>query len=493
MAWSAFTEEYALAAVGGDLDLSGDALMATFADSIFLGWFVFLTLFLHDTAAIGSPRVQRLPLVRLAAALGYQPFVLLRSDLARIAVRGPGQPPRVPAIADPAPIISAVLAIVVGLCLLASVYELSRLPARPGRGPPAAAVAGGRRRAAGPASRRVRGVLRGLRLRGVADHGLLHHHAVAGRGLSVVSYRLYDVERVVTDSSAYALSTGAVLAAFGLFVLAITSSIPPPPLSSLPSAPTLAATGARAAGVRLGLVRVDRRFNRRRFDAVRVVERRAGRRARRTSRSAVPHRVRRPAAPSPVFARGPGAGSLPTAGLRRLWRARRSTRAARRGDRADRVRPGRTDAGVVEAVRRAAAEIDNVALRAELARQVELIDRVAGLDSPTAHLEERRRIERDLHDGAQQRLLAIALQLQSARVNGDRTCSAPRSTAPIARPRGRPSRSCATWPAGCSRPRSPAAGCTAAVDDLAGRIPLRIRSTSSSQRSPRGSRARPGS
>ena len=36
----------------------------------------------------------------------------------------------------------------------------------------------------------------------------------------------------------------------------------------------------------------------------------------------------------------------------------------------------------------------------------------------TAHLEERRRIERDLHDGAQQRLLAIALQLQSAKVNG---------------------------------------------------------------------------
>ena len=43
MAWSAFTEEYALAAVGGDLDLPGGTLMATFADSSFLGWFVFLT------------------------------------------------------------------------------------------------------------------------------------------------------------------------------------------------------------------------------------------------------------------------------------------------------------------------------------------------------------------------------------------------------------------------------------------------------------------
>jgi signal transduction histidine kinase len=62
--------------------------------------------------------------------------------------------------------------------------------------------------------------------------------------------------------------------------------------------------------------------------------------------------------------------------------------------------------------------MDNVALRAELARQVKLI-RESRARLSTAHLEERRRIERDLHDGAQQRLLAIALQLQSARLNGD--------------------------------------------------------------------------
>ena len=37
-------------------------------------------------------------------------------------------------------------------------------------------------------------------------------------------------------------------------------------------------------------------------------------------------------------------------------------------------------------------------------------------------------MERDLHDGAQQHLLAIALQLQSAQVNGDESCSATRWT-----------------------------------------------------------------
>jgi signal transduction histidine kinase len=66
----------------------------------------------------------------------------------------------------------------------------------------------------------------------------------------------------------------------------------------------------------------------------------------------------------------------------------------------------------------AAAELDNARLRAELARQVGEIaasrTRLAG-----AQRRERRRIERDLHDGAQQSLLALAFELQSAQLNGD--------------------------------------------------------------------------
>jgi signal transduction histidine kinase len=81
--------------------------------------------------------------------------------------------------------------------------------------------------------------------------------------------------------------------------------------------------------------------------------------------------------------------------------------------------PAQTERSIAEAVARAAAaEIHNVALRAELARQVEVVTE-SRARLATAHLEERRRIERDLHDGAQQRLLAIALQLRSARLNGD--------------------------------------------------------------------------
>jgi signal transduction histidine kinase len=80
--------------------------------------------------------------------------------------------------------------------------------------------------------------------------------------------------------------------------------------------------------------------------------------------------------------------------------------------------PAHVDRDVVTAVAsEAAAEIDNVALRADLARQVDVVTE-SRARLATAHLDERRRLERDLHDGAQQRLLAIALQLQSARLNG---------------------------------------------------------------------------
>ena len=75
-------------------------------------------------------------------------------------------------------------------------------------------------------------------------------------------------------------------------------------------------------------------------------------------------------------------------------------------------------------------------------------------------LSERRRLERDLHDGAQQRLVALSLQLGLARAKLDqRPARRPRrcSTAP-ARSCARRSRSCASSPAASTRPCSPTAG-----------------------------------
>ena len=71
---------------------------------------------------------------------------------------------------------------------------------------------------------------------------------------------------------------------------------------------------------------------------------------------------------------------------------------------------------------------------------------------------ERRRLERNLHDGAQQRLVSLSLLLGLAPAASTRTRRpAPCSTA-SARTSARRSRSCASWPAGSIPPCSPTAG-----------------------------------
>jgi signal transduction histidine kinase len=75
---------------------------------------------------------------------------------------------------------------------------------------------------------------------------------------------------------------------------------------------------------------------------------------------------------------------------------------------------------IVEVLRVAAPELDNARLRAAIAVQLQEV--LASRRRITqAQVDERRRIERDLHDGAQQRLLGAAAQLQAALLNGDPT------------------------------------------------------------------------
>jgi signal transduction histidine kinase len=135
--------------------------------------------------------------------------------------------------------------------------------------------------------------------------------------------------------------------------------------------------------------------------------------------------------------------------------------------------PQRTENSVVEAVgHEAAAEIDNLGLRAELARQVEEVTesraRLAG-----AHLEERQRIERDLHDGAQQRILAIALQLRSARVNGADDALRDEVDRAIA-DLGLTVQELRDLASGLQPAALAGGGLRAAIEDLASRIPLQL-------------------
>jgi signal transduction histidine kinase len=65
----------------------------------------------------------------------------------------------------------------------------------------------------------------------------------------------------------------------------------------------------------------------------------------------------------------------------------------------------------------ATGELENAGLRAKLSLQLAEV-RDSRSRIAAAQLTERRRIERNLHDGAQQRLLALALQLRAAQLNG---------------------------------------------------------------------------
>lgn len=405
MAWSGFSEEQALR--------TDNLLLATFSDSSWVWWFVFVALALQLTPP-SSARGWRLPLATVALGVVAQLLMLFRPKSLEPPFAGQRSPWAVSQLEGLLNTLSYVVVLGLGVCLLASVFVLVRAWGRAqdedrrqllwlvaGVAPMAPAVV-----AAYALSFLGFDRLAGLPLT-IAFMAL-----AGGAALSVLRYRLYDVERVVTDSAAYALASGAVIVAFGLVVVVISRTTP---LAETSQLPTIAATLVGVAVARQSYLwarrAVDRRVNRTRFDAVEAV--RQGLAVGPTDLDAVLGRA----------LRDPGARILYRAGEASWVTA--AGHPATPGEHAVEVRgarvefdPDRVDRDVATVVaKEAAAEIDNVALRAELARQVEVVTE-SRARLATAHLDERRRLERDLHDGAQQRILAIALQLQSARLNG---------------------------------------------------------------------------
>jgi signal transduction histidine kinase len=473
VAWSAFSDEYARAALGGRPDLPQGELVATLSDSSFVGWFVLLTLCLHYTTGDATPaRLRRLPEVTVGSAALFQACALLR-DVELAGYDGVTSPWSSPAVAGPASVVGAVAVVLLGLCLLAACYEL----------------VAGFRRSRGEARQRLLWLVAGAVPLGpavVASFAVSYagYDWVAGpilvacvvtlslgAALSVLRYRLYDVERVVTDSAAYALSSGAVVAAFGLVVLVITRTVPTgkdSPLSAVLA--TLAAVGVARPVYLWVRNAVDRRFNRRRFDALRMVERGL------EPGGADVEDLLRGALGDPsatlVFASRDGwvaADGRVTEGTPH------AVDIVRHGAVTARLRfdPARTDPSVVTAVAAtASAEIDNLGLRAELARQVEQVSE-SRTRLATAHLDERRRMERDLHDGAQQHLLAIALQLQSAQINGDESVLRDEVDRAVAQ-LGVTVQELRSLANGLQPAALAGGGLRAAVEELAGRVPLRV-------------------
>jgi hypothetical protein len=96
----------------------------------------------------------------------------------------------------------------------------------------------------------------------------------AGLGIGMFRYQLYDVDRVINRTLVYGLLTAALGLAYaaGSLVFALVAGAGSDPPSWLVAAATLVAAAVfRPARRRIQQV-VDRRFNRRRYDAARTVE-----------------------------------------------------------------------------------------------------------------------------------------------------------------------------------------------------------------------------
>jgi signal transduction histidine kinase len=122
-------------------------------------------------------------------------------------------------------------------------------------------------------------------------------------------------------------------------------------------------------------------------------------------------------------------------------------------------------------------ELDNVRLRAEVALQLEEV-RDSRARIVAAQAVERHRIERNLHDGAQQRLLALAMQLRAAQLQHhpaedegetERTVF-DRAVAEL----GTAVRELRDLANGLRPAELADGGLVTALDDLAGRIPLAV-------------------
>ena len=222
-----------------------------------------------------SSRLQRsLPSVTVAAGVVYQVTALLRSTHLDSPHEDLVSPWAVEHVSGLVAAVASVAVILVGLCLIASAVGLVRAW----------------RRSEGQARQQLLWLVAGalplapcviasfaVSYAGHSDvAGYLMSAAIialaAGAALSVLRYRLYDVERVVTDSAAYAIASAAVIVSFVVVVVVVSRTTPIDASSQLP---TILATLAGAATARVSYVwgrkAVDRRINRERFDAVETV------------------------------------------------------------------------------------------------------------------------------------------------------------------------------------------------------------------------------
>jgi signal transduction histidine kinase len=239
-------------------------------------------------------------------------------------------------------------------------------------------------------------------------------------GLAVAKVRLYDIDRILSRAVSYLLLSAVLAGTYAGVVLLVGQGVGGAAGSSTVAVAlaTLAVVTLARPAYRTLQDAVDRRFSRRRYDALRVV------RAHVTAPDAAItiEQVLRDALcdqglsvsywvqDRQAWVTGEGHAVRPAASGLTVQRGGRPVA---------QVSAVAAEPELVHAVlREAQPELDNAGLRAAVALQLEEV-RESRTRLATAQLQERRRVERDLHDGAQQRLLALAAQLQAALLNGD--------------------------------------------------------------------------
>ncbi len=263
----------------------------------------------------------------------------------------------------------------------------------------------------------------------VLDNELLLTAATAGVlaiiplvvALSIERHSLYDIDRLVTRAVTWVVLSFALIGTYVMVVVVIGQSIGQAWDSAVPVAAATLATASIVGPLRHRIQDgLDRRFNRRRFETLALLRafardpapemtvEEALRMATGDPSLAVAYRiderdtwVSEDGSPS-----APAADGVPVPG-------RSGTICVIGHDKATVDRPT-----VEAAADEARSELENARLRAAIA--VQLVEvRQSRARIVEAQLAERRRIERDLHDGAQQRLLGLAMQLSAAEVSGD--------------------------------------------------------------------------
>lgn len=96
-------------------------------------------------------------------------------------------------------------------------------------------------------------------------------------GVAVMRYHLYDIDRIIGRTTAYALVTGVLLGVYALVVTSLTRLVPESGSTGQADSWAVAVATLVAAGLFRPMLRwarrvVDRRFNREQFDAERAVE-----------------------------------------------------------------------------------------------------------------------------------------------------------------------------------------------------------------------------